>query len=61
MGNIFKCDETMPASGAEICVGPRLAAQERDRGMADVSGSQRNSTMSTRNVDRPRRGHEVMK
>jgi len=59
MGNIFKCEETMPVSGAEIAVGPRLAAQERDRGMADVSGSQRNSTMSTRNTERPRRGHEV--
>ena len=58
MTNIFKCEETMPDT-TEFCVAPRLAAQDRDRGMADVPHPPRNQRMATVSVERPRRGHEV--
>ncbi len=58
MSNIFKSDETMPDT-TEFCVGPRLAAQDRDRGMADVSHPTYTQKMSTKHVERPRYGHDV--
>lgn len=60
MSNIFKCEETMPDT-TEFSVGPRLAAGDLDRGMADVPHPPRNQQMATQNIERPRRGHEVMK
>jgi hypothetical protein len=56
--NIFKCDQPMPM-GIEGSVSATMLPGEEAQRRPVLPGLQPTSTMSTRSVERPRRGHDM--